>query len=326
MRRASLLLNALGAIVALAIVVLGHPGQAAVGPRFDLVDATGALRLSNSNAGQAIFGGQQLRPGDQASGSVTLANTGDVRAKFAVTAAVESEAGASRLWDALQLVVTDITVPSDPFPVYEGRLADMGPLTFGGLAPGRQRAFRFTVSLPRNAQGDDAYQGARLSFGLAWSAEAVSVPSPVIPTPIPTPVPTPAAPRATPTPQAPAPEAPRTTPTPEPPAPTPRPTATPTPEPSPNVSAEDVLSLPSSKSCVSRRKFAIRVRAPRGITVTSTTVFLNGRTAGTGRGNGAVINLRGLPRGKVKVKVVAQLSDGRQLVVRRTYKTCAARR
>jgi hypothetical protein len=91
------------------------------------------------------------------------------------------------------------------------------------------------------------------------------------------------------------------------------------------VSADDVLSLPSSKSCVSRRKFAIRVRAPQGITVTSTTVFLNGRNAGTGRGNSVVINLRGLPRGKVKVKVVAHLSDGRQLVSRRTYKTCTTR-
>jgi hypothetical protein len=325
MRRASLLFNALAAIVALAIVVVGQPGHAALGPRFDLVDATGALRLANSKAGQAIFGGQQLRPGDEASGSLTLANTGDVRAKFAVEAAIESEAGGGRLWDALQLVVTDVTVPTDPFPVYGGRLADMGRLTFGGLAPGRLRSFRFTVSLPRGAQSDDAYQGAQLSIGLAWSAEAVLTPAPVSPAPISSPTPTPQAPRATPTP-----EAPRATPTPDPPAapapaPTPRPTATPTPEPIPNVTADDVLSLPSSKGCVSRRKFAIRVRAPRGITVTSTTVFVNGRKAGTGRGNSAVINLRGLPRGKVKVKVVAQLSDGRQLAVRRTYKTCTTR-
>jgi hypothetical protein len=137
----------------------------------------------------------------------------------------------------------------------------------------------------------------------------VSSPAPVNPTPTPTPTP----------------EARTATPTPEPPAPTPGPTATPTPEPLADVSADDVLSLPSPKSCASRRKFAIRVRAPRGISVTSTTVFLNGRKAGTGRGNGAVISLRGLPRGKVKVKVVAQLSDGRQLVMRRTYKTCTTR-
>jgi hypothetical protein len=126
MRRASLLLNALAASVTLAIVVAGHPGQAAVGPRFDLVDATGALRLSNSKGGQAIFGAQQLRPGDEASGSLELQNTGDVRASFAVEAAIESETGGGRLWNALQLVVTDVTVPSDPFPVYDGRLADVG--------------------------------------------------------------------------------------------------------------------------------------------------------------------------------------------------------
>ena len=54
-------------------------------------------------------------------------------------------------------------------------------------------------------------------------------------------------------------------------------------------------------------------------------MFVNNRKAGSGRGSSAVINLKGLPRGKVKVKVVALLSDGRQLVLKRTYKTCTTR-
>jgi hypothetical protein len=325
MRRASLLFNGLAALVALAIVVAAPPGRAAAGPRFQLADFSGALRLSNSKAGQAILSGEKLRPGQPTSGTVALVNTGDVRAAFAVEAAMEAQTGTGRLWDALQIVVTDITVPADPFAVYQGRLADMGRVTFGGLATGRQRAFEFTLSLPRDA-ADNSFQGASLSLGLTWSAQAVSSPGPTNPPPPPAPTPSPS-PTPTPTPT-PAPRAPQATPTPAPPVPTPvAPTATPTPAPphAPAVNAEDVLTLPSPKSCVSRRKFVIRVRAPRGVSVTSTTVFVNNRKAGSSRRPSAVISLKGLPRGKVKVKVVALLSDGRQLVLRRTYQTCTSR-
>jgi hypothetical protein len=86
-----------------------------------------------------------------------------------------------------------------------------------------------------------------------------------------------------------------------------------------------VVSLPPATGCVSRRKFSIRVRAPKGVAVATTTVYVNRRKAGTGRGSAAVINLKGLPRGKVKVKVVAVLSDGRSLVISRTYRTCSGR-
>jgi hypothetical protein len=307
MRRASLLFNGLAALVAVAIVIVAPPGRAAADPRFALASAGGALQISNSKAGQAIFNGDRLRPGESTSGTVAIVNTGEVRAAFAVEAAKESQTGTGHLWDALQIVVTDITVPAAPFPIYEGRLADMGRLTFGGLATSRRRAFAFTLSLPRDV-ADNSFQGASLSLGLTWSAQAVDTPNPTGPAPTPTPTPTPAPqPR---TPPSPAPVAPRATPTPAPPA---------------AVKAEDVLSLPSAKGCISRRKLVIRVRAPRGLAVTSTTVFVNNRKAGTGRGSRAVINLKGLPRGKVKVKVVALLSDGRQLVLKRTYKTCTTR-
>jgi hypothetical protein len=305
MRRASLLFNALAALVALAIVVAGPPSRAAAGPRFELSDASGALRLSNSKAGAAIFRGERLRPGES---TVAILNTGDVPAAVAVEAAIEAQTGAGRLWDALALVVTDVTAPSDPFLVYEGRLADMGRLSFDGLATGRGRAFEFTLSLPRDAE-NNSFQGAALSLGLTWSAQAIDAPAPI---PTPSPTPEPRAPQATPMPEPPAPVA-------------PRPVPTRAPSPAPAANPEDVLSLPSPKSCVSRRKLVIRVRAPRGLAVTSTTVFVNNRKAGILRGSSAVINLRGLPRGKVKVKVVALLSDGRQLMVRRTYKTCTSR-
>jgi hypothetical protein len=306
MRRASLLFNGLAALVAVAIVIVAPPGRAAADPRFALASASGALQIANSKAGQAIFNGDRLRPGESTSGTVAIVNTGQVRAAFAVEAAKESQTGTGHLWDALQIVVSDITVPAAPFPVYEGRLADMGQLTFGGLATNRRRAFAFTLSLPRDV-ADNSLQGASLSLGLTWSAEAVDTPNPTGPAPTPTPTPTPA----------PQPRTPQATPTPTPAPVTPRATPTPTPAPPAPVKAEDVLSLPSAKSCISRRKFVVRVRAPRGLAVSNTNVFVNNRKAGTGRGSRAVINLKGLPRGKVKVKVVALLSDGRQRVLKR---------
>jgi hypothetical protein len=307
MRRASLFANALAALLALAIVIAGPPGRAAAQPRFALASASGALQLTNSKAGEAIFHGDKLRPGQSTSGTVAIVNTGQVRAALAVEAATEVQTGAASLWDALRVVVTDVTVPANPFTVYEGRLADMGRLEFGELATARRRAFSFTVSLPSTAS-DNSFQGATLSLGLTWSAQALDSPTP---TSTPTPTPQPRAPQATPTP------APTAVP----------PTATPTPAPAKaTVKPEDVLSLPSAKSCLSRRKFVIRVRAPQGVSVTSTTVFVNNRKVLSGRGSKAVINLKGLPRGKVKVKIVAVLSDGRQLVLKRTYKTCTSRK
>jgi cell division septation protein DedD len=318
-RRASLLVNALAAIVVLAIVLTARPPQ---GPAFDLVDASGALQVTNSRAGEAIFHGDRLRPGQQVVGALTLTNTGEVRAALAVDAVVEEDdAGTQggRLSNALWIVVSDVTDPRAPFVVYDGQLSDMGRLTFGGLAPTRQRSYQFALSLPSAGSADNAYQGAQVSLGLDWSAEAVDTPLPVG---TPTPTPTPRLPAPTPTPTAPSPT----------PAPTAVPQATPAPvsptptaQPIASVRAEDVIALPAATSCVSRRKFAIRVRAPQGVEVKTTTVYLNGRKAGTGRGSRAVISLRGLPRGSVKVKVVAVLSDGRRLTLSRTYRTCTTR-
>jgi hypothetical protein len=309
MRRASLLVNGLAALVALAMVVTGATGRPPEGPRFDLVDATGALRLTNSKAGQAIFAGDKLRPGDEIGGTVSITNNGAGRFRFALDANVEG--GTSALWSALQLVIVDQTIASEPFVVYEGRLAQMSRLTFSALAPARRRTFRFTLSLPRDA-ADNSLQGLHQGIGFTWSAEAAG--STVTPTPTPTPT-------ATPRPVVPRNPAPVTTPTPAPVAPGPTTTG-----PTATVAPESVIALPSAKKCVSRRKFKIRIRAPRGLSVTKTTVFVNKRKAGSGRGGKATISLKGLPRGKVKVKVVAVLSDGRQLVLKRTYKTCTARK
>jgi cytochrome c peroxidase len=87
---------------------------------------------------------------------------------------------------------------------------------------------------------------------------------------------------------------------------------------------------PAAKSCSSRRNFSIRLHRPRRDRVRSVRVFVNGRKVAEVRtplgSRRAPVDLRGLPRGLVDVKVVARTARGRELLTLRRYRTCSARR
>jgi hypothetical protein len=69
---------------------------------------------------------------------------------------------------------------------------------------------------------------------------------------------------------------------------------------------------------VSRRRFTIRVRGThRRVTVAGKRVRV--------RHGRAVIDLRGRPKGKVKVRIVAR-RHGRKIHQTRVYRTCTAKR
>jgi len=131
----------------------------------------------------------------------------------------------------------------------------------------------------------------------------------------PTPVPT-AAPTAAPAAQPPAPAAPAS---PVPPATT----ATPK---KPTLNA--VVVLPSTRRCVSRRRFRIRLRHPRGARVASAVVRVNGKKVATRRGRRitAPVNLRGLPKGRFAVRITVKLADGRTVSGTRRYRTCTPKK
>jgi hypothetical protein len=119
-----------------------------------------------------------------------------------------------------------------------------------------------------------------------------------------------------------------------PPAPTPTPAPSapiakpPAPAPPPAVKARDVIRLPSSRRCVSRRRFRIRMVKPRGTSITSVVVRVNGKRVKTVRGRRvtARVDLRGLPKGRFAVKITVKLKDGRTLNSTRRYRTCAPKR
>ena len=143
-------------------------------------------------------------------------------------------------------------------------------------------------------------------------------------------------PAATPSPTATA--TPTPTPTTQPPAATPQPpdgTVHPPPhggaaDPTGAVLGAQVFSLPSGRRCVSRRAFRISLRRPKDLVFTSLKITVNRKakvklTGLKARRIKAWVNLRGLPRGRFTVQIVAVTTTGRKAVSKRTYRTCATR-
>lgn len=89
-----------------------------------------------------------------------------------------------------------------------------------------------------------------------------------------------------------------------------------------------LATLPSNRACVSRRAFRIRLRRPAGTAIASAEVRVNGRRVKSVKGAAlsAPVDLRGLPKGRVRVEVRVKLADGRVIRGTRAYRTCAARR
>lgn len=321
----ALALNALLGLLALSLA-FATPGEGS--PKLQLASAGGALTLANSKEGAAIFRAEAMRPGDEASGSVTITNTGTVVGALTVAPDAPADTpgqGGGELSDRLELLVIDVTTVTSPVTVYAGTLEQMDPTALGTLAPGARRTFLFVATLPLGGSADNAYQGAALTTGFTWSATGSEAPTPT-PTPSATPTASPApTASATPAPTTapPASDAPAPLPPPSPPAAGADPTG--------EILGAQLFGLPAAKRCVSRRKFTIHVRHPKGIAFRSIAVTVKGRTKLRLKGLKAkkvksTVSLKGLPKGKVVVKVKAVTTTGRKAVSKRTYRTCAAKK
>ena len=323
--RLALAINALLALAALGLA-FAAPGEGA--PRLRLAAAGGTLSLSNSKAGTAVFQVAGMRPGAEASGTVVIGNTGTVGGtlRLAPTAAIDLPGPAGgRLSDRLELRVVDIT--GTPVTVYEGTLKAMPEVVLDRLEPGTQRTYRFAAWVRPAGSADNVLQGAGLTTGFTWSATGAATATPTA-TPSATPAATPGAtPAATPT----------TTPTATPgggaatvPPGAPPGAAGPL-DPTGSVLGAQVFSLPAARKCVSRRSFVIRVRRPAGMVFTSLRVDVNGRkklrlSGLKARKVKARVSLKGLPKGKIMVVVVATTTTGLKATTKRTYRTCALKR
>ena len=233
---------------------------------------------------------------------MTIGNPGSASSALALEVGTESETpgtGGGRLWERMRIIVAT----EGGALVYQGGVADMGQLALGTLAGESERTYTLTAWIA-SREDDNAYQGAKLSLRFTWLSEAQVAPAPTTTPPNPDP---PVEAVAPPTPAA-TPVAPNTA----------------APDPNATVTADQLFALPSAKTCLSRRQITIRIRAPRGVKVKSATVSINGRKRTTTKKSRALVNLRGLPRGTVRVQVRATLSSGRKLTIKRTYRTCTA--
>ena len=84
------------------------------------------------------------------------------------------------------------------------------------------------------------------------------------------------------------------------------------------IALNAAVQLPSSKSCVSRRKFTIHVK--RG-SYTAISVLVNGKPAKVTK-RAAGVDLRGLPKGRFKVQISVTLKSGRVVKTTRQFRTC----
>ena len=96
----------------------------------------------------------------------------------------------------------------------------------------------------------------------------------------------------------------------------------------PPPAASRIVQLPSAKRCVSRRKFRIRVKRIKGQgAYKRVEVAVDGKRTKVVRGvrDTATVDLRGLPKGRFKVRITVTLADGRKVSSTRKYRTCAKR-
>ncbi|MDQ3741957.1 MAG: hypothetical protein M3389_13545 [Actinomycetota bacterium] len=82
---------------------------------------------------------------------------------------------------------------------------------------------------------------------------------------------------------------------------------------------------PQKKGCSSRRRFPIRLKEPVGDALASAKITLGGKRLEVTRSGGrlrSVVDLRGLPRGRYALKIVAKTVRGKTIQGTRRYRTC----
>jgi hypothetical protein len=287
----------------------GAPGE----PRAAIADASGALLISNSRAGQAILDTPPMAPGQTVGGAVRIGNAGKVAGRFSVRATGMKDTPGpygGKLSDRLQLALVDVS--GTPATVYTGTAAGLQGVDLGTFAAGAQRDYSLTATLPDTGvptgalTGDNAFQGSAMKLDIQWNAVASGGGGgsnggggssgggsngggnngggggtpPVT----------------------------------EPPA-------------GGEVATLEVLGetlgLPSSKRCVSGRRMKIRLRAPGNIRVLAATVRVNGKLKKrVERFRHRTVKLKKLPKRRFRLTVRVRAANKRVYVSKRIYRAC----
>ena len=193
--------TAAAAVITIGLAVWSVSELRAEPPRPGETFASGVLSPSNSRDGSAILTAPAMKPGDTASGTVTIANSGDLAGEFSLSASNLTDAqgpNGGSLSQRLELEVVDVTEPGAPATLYSGRLGDFDAQALGTWPGGAAHSYRFAVHFPEggaapsDSGGDNAYLSSSASIQFTFTAiEVADAPSQAPAPPAATPPPSP---------------------------------------------------------------------------------------------------------------------------------------
>jgi hypothetical protein len=169
-------------VLAVAAVAAANRGEAPArraAPQALVASTSGSFTQANSRAGMPIFTASNIGPGNTASGTVTITNTGTLKGYFYLTQSQLTDAvgpNGGALSGRLRLTVRDVTLPGGPRTVYSGLLAAMNAQPLGFIAPDEARRYSFEALFldggtpPTAGAGDNAYARSATSVRYVWSA------------------------------------------------------------------------------------------------------------------------------------------------------------
>ncbi|MEZ5125225.1 MAG: TasA family protein [Thermoleophilia bacterium] len=168
------LLLSMGVLMVAAALVIGSGANftsSSANP--SNVFTAGNLSHSNSKDGSAILTADKMKPGDVATGSVTLENDGDIDGTFTLSKTVTaSTAGIGGLTFDSKL---DLTIYEGATQIWSGKIGDAftsDPLPLGTWAPGESHTYDFAVTFPDGGSGgaDNGYKKASITVQFDWTS------------------------------------------------------------------------------------------------------------------------------------------------------------
>jgi hypothetical protein len=129
----------------------------------------GTLTMSRSGSG-AIFSSGNMKIGDEATGSVTITNTGNLAGVYTLNG---STSGSSALANQLNLKIYKDNDGVAADKIYDGALNGVSSLSLGTFAAtSGSHTYYFHVDLPTQGSNaaDNALQGLAATASFTWSA------------------------------------------------------------------------------------------------------------------------------------------------------------
>jgi len=171
-------LGALGALIAAVAVAVGSSASfTASSANPSNTFAAGTLSILNSKEGLAVLTASDMKPGDSATGTVDVQNSGSLSGAFALSRSSISDSDATFPMSAkLDLVVKDCGDFSSGTPTcdagdpvkYTGTIAAMGSTALGTFAASEKHRYQFAVTF--NSSANNNYQGDSSSVEFDWDA------------------------------------------------------------------------------------------------------------------------------------------------------------